>query len=25
VRLQMIGLGWSPEGTGVGVGFCSPQ
>jgi mono/diheme cytochrome c family protein len=25
VRLQMIGLGWTPEGTGVGVGFCSPQ
>jgi hypothetical protein len=25
VRLQMIDLGWTPEGTGVGVGFCSPQ
>jgi len=24
LRLQMIGLGWTPEGTGVGVGFCSP-
>jgi hypothetical protein len=25
VRAQMIAAGWTPEGFGVGVTFCSPQ
>jgi hypothetical protein len=25
VRAQMIALGWTPEGFGIGVVFCSPQ
>ena len=25
VRAQMIAAGWSPEGFGIGVTFCSPQ
>jgi len=25
VRSQMLAAGWSPEGQGIGVGFCSPQ
>jgi uncharacterized delta-60 repeat protein len=25
VRGQMIAAGWTPEGYGIGVGFCSPQ
>jgi hypothetical protein len=25
VQAQMVGAGWTPEGWGIGVGFCSPQ
>jgi len=25
VRTQMVGAGWTPEGAGIGVAFCSPQ
>jgi hypothetical protein len=24
-RARLIGAGWSPEGPGLGVGFCAPQ